>query len=179
MCPTPNAADRRYRKLQVVSSSLISLGHGGNDVQKTMGIIAVPLALQGRLTGAFHVPLWVVLSCQAATALGTSSGGRRIVRTIGIRITDLKPIGGVCTETGGTATLFGATWLGIPVRTTRTVTVTVTVTVTGAIVGVGAARRSSAVRWGIARSMVVAWVVTLPASALVGALFYRVARLLF
>ncbi len=168
---TPNAVDRRYRALQVVSSSLISLGHGGNDAQKTMGIITVLLASQGRLTGGFHVPLWVVLSCQAAMALGTFSGGWRIVRTVGTRITDLKPIQGFCAETGGAVALFGATWLGIPVSTTHTVT--------GAIVGVGAARRPSAVRWGIARSIVVAWVVTLPASAAVGAVFYWVARAVF
>jgi PiT family inorganic phosphate transporter len=168
---TPLAVDRRYRGLQLISSSLISLGHGGNDAQKTMGIIAVLLASQGRLSGGFHVPLWVVLSCQAAMALGTFSGGWRIVRTVGTRITDLKPIQGFCAETGGALALFGATWLGIPVSTTHTVT--------GSIVGVGAARRASAVRWGIARSIVVAWVVTLPASALVGALFYWVARFVF
>ncbi len=168
---TPNVVDRRYRALQVVSSSLISLGHGGNDAQKTMGIIAVLLASQGRLSGGFHVPLWVVLSCQAAMALGTFSGGWRIVRTVGTRITDLKPIQGFCAETGGAVALFGATFLGIPVSTTHTVT--------GAVVGVGAARRPSAVRWGIARSIVVAWVVTLPASAAAGALFYRLACALF
>jgi PiT family inorganic phosphate transporter len=168
---TPLAVDRRYRALQVVSSALISLGHGGNDAQKTMGIIAVLLSSQGVLQGPFHVPLWVVLSCQAAMALGTFSGGWRIVRTVGTRITDLKPIQGFCAETGGALALFGATALGIPVSTTHTVT--------GSIVGVGAARRASAVRWGIARRIVIAWVVTLPASALVGALFYWLARVVF
>ncbi|MGI4748769.1 MAG: inorganic phosphate transporter [Janthinobacterium lividum] len=165
---TPLGADRRFRRLQVVSSALISLGHGGNDAQKTMGVITVLLASQGVLKGGFHVPLWVVLSCQSAMALGTFSGGWRIVRTVGTRITDLKPIQGFCAETGGAIALFGATWLGIPVSTTHTVT--------GSIVGVGAARRPSAVRWGIARSIVVAWVVTLPASALVGAVFYWLAQ---
>ena len=166
---TPFAADRRYRVLQLVSSSLLSLGHGGNDAQKTMGIITVLLLSQGRLHGGFHVPLWVVLSCQAAMALGTFSGGWRIVRTVGSRITDLKPIQGFCAETGGALALFGATWLGVPVSTTHTVI--------GAVVGVGAARRTSAVRWGIARSIVVAWVVTLPASAAVGALCFWLAGL--
>jgi PiT family inorganic phosphate transporter len=165
---TPRAVDRRFRGLQVVSSALISLGHGGNDAQKTMGVITVLLASQGVLKGGFHVPLWVVLACQSAMALGTFSGGWRIVRTVGTRITDLKPIQGFCAETGGAIALFGATWLGIPVSTTHTVT--------GSIVGVGAARRPSAVRWGIARSIMVAWVVTLPASAAVGAMFYWLAH---
>jgi len=166
---TPFVVDRRFRLLQLASSCLISLGHGGNDAQKTMGIITVLLASQGVLKGPFHVPLWVVLSCQAAMALGTFSGGWRIVRTVGSRITDLKPIQGFCAETGGAIALFGATALGIPVSTTHTVT--------GAIVGVGAARRTSAVRWGIARQIVIAWVITLPASAAVGAAAYWIAGL--
>jgi PiT family inorganic phosphate transporter len=143
----------------------LSLAHGGNDAQKTMGIITVLLYSQGRLKGGFHVPFWVVLSCQAAMALGTLCGGWRIVRTVGSRITHLTPVQGFCAETGGAAALFGATWLGIPVSTTHTVT--------GSIVGVGAARRISAVRWGVARSIVIAWVITLPASALVAAGCYR------
>ena len=162
---TPFAVDRRFRVLQFVSSSLLSLAHGGNDAQKTMGIITVLLYSQGLLTGAFHVPLWVVLSCQSAMALGTLCGGWRIVRTVGSRITHLTPMQGFCAETGGAVALFGATWLGIPVSTTHTVT--------GSIVGVGAARRASAVRWGVARSIVVAWGITLPASALVAALCYK------
>ncbi len=166
---TPLAADRRFRKLQLVSASLYSLGHGGNDAQKTMGIIAVLLYSQGRLGGSFHVPLWVVLSCQAAMALGTLLGGWRIVHTMGSRITRLTPAQGFCAETGGAITLFAATWLGVPVSTTHTIT--------GAIVGVGASRRTSAVRWNVAGSIVVAWVVTLPASALIAALFYEVTRL--
>ncbi|HEY0419259.1 MAG TPA: anion permease [Acetobacteraceae bacterium] len=161
---TPFAVDRRFRVLQFISSSLLSLAHGGNDAQKTMGIITVLLYSQGLLSGGFQVPFWVVLSCQAAMALGTLCGGWRIVRTVGSRITHLNPMQGFCAEGGGALALFGATWLGIPVSTTHTIT--------GSIVGVGAARRASAVRWGIARSIVVAWGVTLPASALVAALFY-------
>ncbi len=161
---TPFAVDGRFRVLQLVSSSLLSLGHGGNDAQKTMGIIAVLLLSQGRLQGGFHVPFWVVLSCQAAMALGTMAGGWRIVRTMGSRITHLTPMQGFCAETGGAMALFGATWLGVPVSTTHTIT--------GSIVGVGAARRVSAVRWGVARGIVVAWVVTLPAAAAVGAACY-------
>ncbi len=164
---TPFAVDRRFRVLQILSSSLLSLAHGGNDAQKTMGIITVLLYSQGILTGAFHVPLWIVLCCQGAMALGTLCGGWRIVRTVGSRITHLTPVQGFCAETGGAAALFGATWLGIPVSTTHTIT--------GAVVGVGAARRATAVRWRIARRIVVAWVVTLPAAALLGALFYELA----
>lgn len=165
---SPFAVDRRFRALQLVSAALYSLGHGGNDAQKTMGIIAVLLYSTGNLEGGFHVPLWVVLSCQAAMALGTLLGGWRIVHTMGSKITRLTPMQGFCAETGGAITLFGATALGIPVSTTHTIT--------GAIVGVGASRRLSAVRWGVARSIVVAWVVTLPASAAVGAAFYWLGR---
>lgn len=168
---TPFAVDRRFRVLQFVSSSLLSLAHGGNDAQKTMGIITVLLYSQGRLAGGFQVPFWVVLSCQAAMALGTLCGGWRIVRTVGSRITHLTPMQGFCAETGGALALFGATWLGIPVSTTHTIT--------GSIVGVGAARRASAVRWGVARSIVVAWGITLPASALVAALCYRLGAAFF
>jgi PiT family inorganic phosphate transporter len=156
--------------LQFISSALLSLGHGGNDAQKTMGIITVLLYSHGLLGGGFHVPLWVVLACQAAMAAGTASGGWRIVRTMGSRITDLKPFQGFCAETGGAIALFGATWLGVPVSTTHTIT--------GAIIAVGAARRASAVRWGVARGIVVAWVVTLPASAAIGAAGYWVGKLL-
>jgi inorganic phosphate transporter, PiT family len=166
---TPFAVDRRFRVLQFLSSSLLSLAHGGNDAQKTMGIITVLLYSQGRLSGDFHVPLWVVLSCQGAMALGTLCGGWRIVRTVGSRITHLTPMQGFCAEAGGAVALFGATWLGIPVSTTHTIT--------GAIVGVGSARRVSAVRWGITHGIVVAWVVTLPASAIVAATWYGLARL--
>jgi inorganic phosphate transporter, PiT family len=159
---TPFAVDRAFRILQFASASLYSLGHGGNDAQKTMGIIAVLLYSQGQLGGEFFVPFWVVLSCQAAMAMGTLMGGWRIVRTMGLRITKLTPMQGFCAETGGAATLFMATFLGVPVSTTHTIT--------GAIVGVGAARRLSAVRWNVASSIVYAWVITMPASAIVAAL---------
>ena len=166
---TPNRADGVFRKLQLVSASLYSLGHGGNDAQKTMGIIAVLLYSQGLLQGGFHIPLWVVLSCQAAMALGTMLGGWRIVHTMGSKITRLTPVQGFCAETGGAITLFAATALGVPVSTTHTIT--------GAIVGVGASRRLSAVRWNIAGRIVIAWVVTLPVTALVAALVYWVSKL--
>ena len=161
---TPFAADRRFRVLQLGSAALYSLGHGGNDAQKTMGIIAVLLYSQGMLGATFHVPFWVVITCQLAMALGTLMGGWRIVHTMGSRITHLKPIQGFCAETGGALTLFLATGLGVPVSTTHTIT--------GAIVGVGAARRVAAVRWHVAQRIVVAWVVTLPAAALLGAAVY-------
>jgi PiT family inorganic phosphate transporter len=161
---TPFAVDRAFRIFQFFSASLYSLGHGGNDAQKTMGIIAVLLYSQGHLGGEFSVPFWVVLACQSAMALGTLLGGWRIVRTMGLRITRLTPMQGFCAETGGAATLFMATFLGVPVSTTHTIT--------GAIVGVGAARRVSAVRWNVASSIVYAWVITVPASALVAALAY-------
>jgi PiT family inorganic phosphate transporter len=161
---TPFAVDSTFRILQFVSASLYSLGHGGNDAQKTMGIIAVLLYSQGRIGPEFHVPLWVVLACQSAMALGTLFGGWRIVHTMGSKITRLNPMQGFCAETGGALTLFMATWLGIPVSTTHTIT--------GAIIGVGAARRVSAVRWGLAGNIVIAWIVTLPAAAAVSALVY-------
>ena len=166
----PFAVDRRFRRLQLVSAALYSLGHGGNDAQKTMGVIAIMLYSAGYLGGAFHVPLWVILSCQAAMALGTLCGGWRIVRTMGSRITRLTPVQGWCAETGGAATLFAATWLGVPVSTTHTIT--------GGIVGVGSVRRLSAVRWGVAGDIVIAWLITMPAAGLVGALFYALSRLL-
>jgi len=166
---TPLAADSAFRRLQFISASLYSLGHGGNDAQKTMGIIAVLLYSQGMLGGEFHVPFWVVISCQAAMGIGTLLGGWRIVHTMGSKITRLTPQQGFCAETGGAITLFGATWLGIPVSTTHTIT--------GAIVGVGAARRMSAVRWNVASSIVVAWVITLPAAGIIAAAFYALAGL--
>jgi PiT family inorganic phosphate transporter len=166
---SPTAADRRYRRLQLVSSALYSLGHGGNDAQKTMGIIAVLLYSQGMLGGAFHVPMWVVVSCYVTISLGTLMGGWKIVHTMGSKITRLTPAQGFCAETGGAITLFAANWLGIPVSTTHTIT--------GAIVGVGSSRRLSAVRWNVASSIVVAWVITLPAAAAIGAGFYLLAGL--
>jgi PiT family inorganic phosphate transporter len=167
---TPFAVDRAFRILQFVSASLYSLGHGGNDAQKTMGIIAVLLYSQGQLGSEFSIPFWVVISCQAAMGLGTLMGGWRIVRTMGLRITKLTPMQGFCAETGGAATLFMATYLGVPVSTTHTIT--------GAIVGVGAARRVSAVRWNVASSIVYAWVITIPASAMVAAATYWAVLLL-
>jgi PiT family inorganic phosphate transporter len=164
---TPMAVDGTFRYLQFVSASLYSLGHGGNDAQKTMGIIAALLYSQGHLGAEFYVPFWVILSCQFAMAFGTFFGGWRIVHTMGSKITRLSPMQGFCAETGGAITLFAATHFGIPVSTTHTIT--------GAIVGVGAARRVSAVRWNVASSIVVAWVVTLPAAALIAALFYWLA----
>jgi PiT family inorganic phosphate transporter len=167
---TPLAVDTHFRTLQFVSASLYSLGHGGNDAQKTMGVISVLLYSQGYMPGGFHIPLWVVLSCQAAMALGTLSGGWRIVHTMGSKITRLSPMRGFCAETGGAITLFLATALGVPVSTTHTIT--------GAIVGVGAARRASAVRWNVAQGIVVAWVLTLPAAATIAAIVYAVAAAL-
>ncbi|PWJ83976.1 PiT family inorganic phosphate transporter [Pseudaminobacter salicylatoxidans] len=164
---TPFAVDRTFRFMQFVSASMYSLGHGGNDAQKTMGIIAVLLFSQGHLGSEFYVPFWVVISCQSAMALGTLFGGWRIVHTMGSKITKLNPMQGFCAETGGAITLFAATWLGIPVSTTHTIT--------GAIIGVGAARRVSAVRWGVAGNIVTAWVVTLPAAAVISALTYMAA----
>ena len=164
---TPAFADATFRRLQFVSASLYSLGHGGNDAQKTMGIVAVLLYSHGMTGAEFSVPLWVVLTCQAAMAFGTLFGGWRIVHTMGSKITRLSPMQGFCAETAAAATLFGATYLGVPVSTTHTIT--------GAIVGVGAARRTSAVRWGIARGIVVAWVITMPASAAIAAVFYLIA----
>ncbi|HWA64157.1 MAG TPA: inorganic phosphate transporter [Caulobacteraceae bacterium] len=166
---TPGGVDRTFRGLQFVSASLYSLGHGGNDAQKTMGVIAVLLFAHGRLGGQFHVPMWVVLSCQAAMALGTLLGGWRIVHTMGSKITRLTPMQGFCAETGGAITLFMATYLGVPVSTTHTIT--------GAIVGVGAARRASAVRWGVAGNIVVAWIITMPAAGLIAAATYWAAGL--
>jgi inorganic phosphate transporter, PiT family len=166
---SPRTVDTSFRSLQFVSASLYSLGHGGNDAQKTMGIIAVLLFSQGQLGSEFYVPLWVVIACQAAMGLGTLLGGWRIVKTMGSKITKLTPMQGFCAETGGAITLFGATYLGVPVSTTHTIT--------GSIVGVGAARKVSAVRWSVASNIVVAWVITMPASALMAAFFYLLSRL--
>ncbi len=162
-------ADRSFRRMQLFSAAAYSLGHGGNDAQKTMGIIAVLLYSQGALGGEFYVPFWVVISAQLAMGLGTLMGGWRIVHTMGSKITRLTPHQGFCAETGGAIMLFSATWLGIPVSTTHTIT--------GCIMGVGAARRASAVRWGVAGNIVIAWIVTLPASAAIAAGFYWLTRL--
>src|SRR6202034_428828 len=160
----PRSAEPVFQWLQFGAASLISLGHGGNDAQKTMGIIAVLLFSQGLLGNEFYVPFWVVITCQAAIALGTLIGGWRIVKTVGSKITRMTPVQGCCASAGGAIMLFVATYLGIPVSTTHTVT--------GAVIGVGAARKASAVRWNIAANIVVAWVVTIPASAIMAVLFY-------
>ncbi len=161
---TPFAVDRTFRFWQLFSASLYSLGHGANDAQKTMGIIAVLLYSQGYLGEKFYVPLWVVLGCYAAIAFGTLSGGWRIVRTMGSRLTRLTPMQGFCAETAGALTLFLATHFGIPVSTTHTIA--------GGIVGVGTARRTSAVRWHVANTIMFAWIITIPAAALIAALAY-------
>jgi len=154
--------DRWFRRLQLVSAAMYSLGHGGNDAQKTMGIIWMLLIAAGALSTSDPLPNWVILSCYTAISLGTLFGGWRIVKTMGQKITKLKPVGGFCAETGGAITLFLATMLGIPVSTTHTIT--------GAIVGVGASRKMSAVRWGVAGNIVWAWIFTIPASAFVAAI---------
>lgn len=163
---TPRKIDKWFRRLQLVSASLYSLGHGGNDAQKTMGIIAVLLFTTGNLGESFHVPLWIVLTCHAAMGLGTLFGGWRIVETMGMKITKLKPVGGFCAETGGACALFFATGMGIPVSTTHTIT--------GSIVGVGAVSKFSAVRWGVAGRIVWAWILTIPASAFISAVTWAI-----
>lgn len=167
----PAQADGIFRKAQFVSASLYALGHGGNDAQKTMGIITALLYAHGELTGEFHVPFWVVVSCNAAMALGTLLGGWRIIHTMGSRITRLQPMQGACAETAGFLTLFAATEMGVPVSTTQTIA--------GSIIGVGAAKRMSAVRWGVAREILLAWIITMPAAALVGAAFCWISKFLW
>jgi inorganic phosphate transporter, PiT family len=164
----PRRVDRVFRKLQLVSAALYSLGHGGNDAQKTMGIIAGVLVTAGYLK-TFSIPIWVILAAHAAIALGTLSGGWRIIHTMGSKITRLQPVGGFAAETAGAITLFVATAFGVPVSTTHTIT--------GAIVGVGATRRLSAVRWGIAGKIVWAWILTIPMSAAIGAGIFWIVRL--
>jgi PiT family inorganic phosphate transporter len=167
---SPARVDRLFRRLQLLSAAAFSLGHGGNDAQKTMGIITVLLYSTGRLTGEFEVPIWVVLVSHAAIGLGTMFGGWRIVRTMGMKLTKLQPIGGFCAETAGALTLFAVTLTGFPVSTTHTIT--------GAIVGVGATRRLSAVKWGVAGRIVWAWVLTMPMAALVAGAVYLFLRLI-
>lgn len=158
---TPRTVDRWFRRIQLFTSSLYSLGHGGNDAQKTMGLIWMLLLASGYATAGDHLPMWVIISCYGAIGFGTLFGGWRIVKTMGQKITKVKPVGGVCAETGGALTLFMATALGIPVSTTHTIT--------GAIVGVGASKRLSAVRWGVAGNIVWAWILTIPAAATMSA----------
>ena len=165
---TPRKVDKRFRRLQLVSAAFYSLGHGGNDAQKTIGIIWMLLIAAGISKNDESVPIWVVLSCYTAMGLGTMFGGWRIVKTMGQRITKLRPVGGFCAETGGAITLFMATMLGIPVSTTHTIT--------GAIVGVGTSKGPSNVRWGVAGEIVWAWVLTIPASALIAAIAWWIGR---
>ena len=163
-----HGAERTFRGLHLVSAGAYSLGHGLNDAQKTMGIITVLLYSTGYLSGDFEVPHWVALSCYVAIGLGTLTGGWRIIETMGTRITKLNQHQGFSASLGGSAMLFAASYLGIPVSTTHTIT--------GCVIGAGAARRASAVRWGIARSVMIAWLITIPASATVAALFYLIAE---
>jgi PiT family inorganic phosphate transporter len=165
---TPGRVDWLFRRLQLLSAAAYSLGHGTNDAQKTMGIIAVLLFSAGYLGPEFYVPFWVILSAHAAIGLGTLSGGWRIVKTMGMRITKLRPVGGFSAETAGALTLIGTAAAGIPVSTTHTIT--------GAIMGVGSLQRFSAVRWGVAGRIVWAWIITIPASALVAAVTWWVVR---
>ena len=167
---TPKRVDRWFRRLQLVSSAAYSMGHGGNDAQKTMGIIWLLLIANG-ITTKDHLPTWVVMSCFLAIGVGTMFGGWRIVKTMGQRITKLKPVGGFAAECAGSVTLFMATHFGIPVSTTHTIT--------GAIIGVGTTRGTSAVRWGVAGNIVIAWIVTIPASAGIAALAWWLGGLLF
>jgi inorganic phosphate transporter, PiT family len=153
-----------FRVLQFCSASLYSLGHGGNDAQKTMGVITALLFTQGYLGGQFHVPLWVVLSCHAAMAVGTLIGGWRIVHTMGSRITHIKPMQGFCAELGGATTIFAAIASGTPISTTHTIA--------GSIAGVGLARKGSSVRWDVSLDIIFAWVLTLPAAAFIAAIVY-------
>jgi len=168
----PLRVDNWFRRLQLASAGAYSLGHGGNDAQKTIGVIWLLLIAAGLTdSGAARPPGWVIWSCYIAIGLGTLFGGWRIVKTMGQKITKLKPVGGFCAETGGAITLFTATALGVPVSTTHTIT--------GAIFGVGSARSASAVRWGLAHRIVLAWILTIPATAVIAALFYAVSWLLF
>ena len=169
---SPYKVDKHFRKMQLLSAGAYSLGHGGNDAQKTIGIIWMLLIATGYAkAGEVSPPTWTILVCYAAIALGTMFGGWRIVRTMGQKITKLKPVGGFCAETGGALTLFFATALGIPVSTTHTIT--------GAIVGVGSTQRASAVRWGVAGGIVWAWILTIPAAAVVAAGAYWLSLLIF
>ena len=169
---SPNRVDKWFRRLQLVSAGAYSLGHGGNDAQKTIGIIWLLLIATGYTSStAAEPPLWTIVSCYLAIGLGTMFGGWRIVKTMGQKITKLKPVGGFCAETGGALTLFLATFLGVPVSTTHTIT--------GAIVGVGSTQRASAVRWGVAGNIVWAWVLTIPASAFVASIAYWISLQLY
>ena len=162
---TPSSVDKIFRRLQILSSSTLSLGHGGNDAQKSMGIIWAALIVSGLATKEDPIALWIILSCQSAIAMGTLFGGWRIVKTMGQKITKIKPFEGFCSETAGALTLFGATLLGIPVSTTHTIT--------GAIIGIGARKGVSAVKWGVTKKIFLAWLLTIPVSACIGGLMYH------
>jgi inorganic phosphate transporter, PiT family len=168
---TPSNVNKLFRKLQIISSSSLSLGHGGNDAQKSMGIIWLALIVSGMATKNDPIALWIKLSCQTAIALGTLFGGWRIVKTMGQKITKVKPFEGFCAETAGALTLFGATGFGIPVSTTHTIT--------GAIIGVGARKGASAVKWGVTKKIFWAWILTIPVSAAIGSLMYYFFRWIF
>ena len=168
---TPSKVDHLFRKGQLLSAAAYSLGHGGNDAQKTMGIIAGLLFSAGYLGTEFHVPLWIVLSCHGTIALGTMSGGWRIVKTMGNKLSKLRPVDGFCAELGASVVLFGASAIGVPISTTHTIT--------GAIVGVGSLKGVRAVKWGVAGNIVWAWIITIPAAALVSAVCYKLAVLVF
>jgi len=168
---SPFGVDKHFRRLQLVSASAFSLGHGGNDAQKSMGIIWVALIAAGQVSHDAPIDLWIVLSCHGAIALGTLFGGWRIVKTMGQKITKLKPFEGFCAETAGAITLFMATHFGIPVSTTHTIT--------GSIIGVGATKRASAVQWGVTTKIFWAWILTIPVSALIGAAIFYAIELIF
>lgn len=164
-------ADRLFRKIQLLSSAVYSLGHGMNDAQKTIGIVAMVLYSHGLMGSTFHIPFWVILICYAAIALGTMAGGWRIVKTMGTKITKLRPMGGFCAEAAAAVSIIGASCAGIPVSTTHTIT--------GAIMGVGATKRLTAVRWGVAGTIIWAWVLTIPISAAISAFLFLILETLF
>lgn len=164
----PSKIDKSFRKLQLVSAAAYSLGHGGNDAQKSMGIIGVALFVNGNMGANFQIPFWVVISCHIAMGFGTLFGGWRIVKTMGQKITKLRPFEGFCAETAGAITLFGTSILGIPVSTTHTIT--------GSIIGVGARKGLSAVKWGVAGNIVMAWIITIPITALISAITYYILK---
>jgi PiT family inorganic phosphate transporter len=167
----PRKVDSIFRVMQLASSAIFSLGHGSNDAQKTMGIIAVLLYSTGRIGPEFHVPVWVIFSCYSAIALGTLAGGRKVIKTLGSSLTHLKPVQGFCAETAGALTVISSTLGGIPVSTTHTIT--------GSIMGVGLAKRVSSVRWGIASNIILAWIFTIPVTMLVSGGIYFIISYLF
>lgn len=168
---SPRKVDKYFRVLQLVSSAIFSLGHGSNDAQKTMGIISILLFSAGMLGSEFYVPTWVIIASYSAISLGTLAGGWKVIKTLGVGLTDLKPVGGFCAETAGAFTVIGSSIFGIPVSTTHTVT--------GSIMGVGMSKRLSAVRWGVASNIVVAWVLTIPAAMMVSAIVYYILKAAF